>query len=201
MCVCTCTQYFFQWGGASVQYHKCPKHRGHVEDDIAQERTRGHSKRFDQRHTACNYCSNKDTSSCGGRKNKQDQILWPFFIHLILHVWVSAYQIRLRRRDRLCVGRRKLPWHWICQERHYQEPEMSHPQDVCQSRKIVLTISLISLLSCNEKQFTKCTWKSENFWMKHSRCRWRIQPRCEWGADWWRWPTGWDRNCGQTVKK
>lgn len=150
------TQYFSQWGRSSVQYHKRPKHRDHVEDDVTQKRTRGHSKRFDQRHTACNYCSDKYTSSCAGREkdimhnNDRGQpgvhILRPTSLYLSLHVWVVLYQIKLQQRDQLCVGRRKLPWHWICQERHYQEPEMSHPQHIYQSRKIYVPtkITIIS---------------------------------------------------------
>lgn len=79
MCVCVCTQYFSQCGGSSVQYHKRPKHCSHVEDDIAQKRPGGHSKRFDQRHAARDHRGNEYTSSCGGREGDLAQHKTPGF--------------------------------------------------------------------------------------------------------------------------
>lgn len=62
------TKCFAQCRGSSVQHEESPKHCHHVEGNITQKWTRGYSERLDQRHTACNYCGNKYTSSCGGRE-------------------------------------------------------------------------------------------------------------------------------------
>lgn len=58
------------------------------------------------------------------------------FTYRCERVRVCAYQIRLRQPTPLCAGGKMLQWHWRCQELHYQEPEMSHPDHRQQSRKI-----------------------------------------------------------------
>ncbi|KAG7244021.1 hypothetical protein INR49_006182 [Caranx melampygus] len=55
----------------AVQHEESPEDCSHVEDDITQERAGGHCKRFDQCHTARNYCGDKYTSSCGGTQRDQ----------------------------------------------------------------------------------------------------------------------------------
>lgn len=58
------TQRFSQCCGSSEQHEESPKHRHHVEDDIAQERTGGHSERLHQRHAPGNHRGDKYASSC-----------------------------------------------------------------------------------------------------------------------------------------
>lgn len=68
----TClTHYFTQWCAPSVQHEKRPKHSHHVEADVTQKGAGGYSERLDQRHAAGNYCGDKYTSPCGGRKMGQ----------------------------------------------------------------------------------------------------------------------------------
>lgn len=145
--LCVCTKCFLHGRGSSVQHEEGPIHCHHVEGDITQKWTWGHSERLDQRHAACNDCGYKYTSSCGGEGEMSVVRLTQFsyydssklFYCLYVCERLCAYQIRLPQPAQQCVGWRKLQWRWRCQELHYQEPETSHPQHKHQSRNIFLT--------------------------------------------------------------
>lgn len=62
------TEGFSYRGSFSVQHEERPEHSHHVEAEVAQEGTRGHRERLDQRHAARNHRGHKDTGACGGER-------------------------------------------------------------------------------------------------------------------------------------
>lgn len=62
--LCACTKGFAERRSFPVQNEESPKHSHHVEDDITQKGTRGHSERLDQRHAARNHCGDEYTGAC-----------------------------------------------------------------------------------------------------------------------------------------